>query len=372
MKIRMIDTENRQDVRRFIEFPFELYRDSLEWVPPLTGDMRLILNKKKHPYFEHSAAEFLLAEEGGKTLGRVAVLDNRVYNEYQKKRTAFFYLFDAIEDKEVSRALFEKAVEWAGQRGLSRMTGPSGFIQGDGIGLLVHGFEHRPAMGIPYNYSYYDDLMKDAGFAKLTDTHSGYLSGAHVLDSRFYDIAESVKAKRNFHIKSFKSKRELKDWVPEILKVVNSAFSEGPDYFPMNEREAKAAADRLMMIADPRLIKLVMKGEEIIGFLFVFVDISEALKKTKGRLWPFGWYTLAREFRKSRWANFNGTGLIPGHRGVGANAVLYTEMAKTFRDFRFEHADIVQIDEANFKSMGDMKAIGVDWYKTHRVYEKIF
>src|SRR4030042_3557157 len=104
MKIRMIDTENRQDVRRFIEFPFELYRDSLEWVPPLTGDMRLILNKKKHPYFEHSAAEFLLAEEGGKTLGRVAVLDNRVYNEYQKKRTAFFYLFDAIEDKEVSRA----------------------------------------------------------------------------------------------------------------------------------------------------------------------------------------------------------------------------------------------------------------------------
>jgi len=160
-------------------------------------------------------------------------------------------------------------------------------------------------------------------------------------------------------------------WIPRIQQLFNIAFSEGSDFCPLSEKEAKLVAKRLLAIANPKLIKLVMKDSEIIGFLFAFVDISAGIQKTKGKLFPFGWITLKREFKLTKWVNFNGTGLLPHHRGVGANAVLYTEMANTVKQFGFEHADIVQVEEKNVKSLGDMKAIGVTWYKKHRVYEMV-
>jgi hypothetical protein len=132
-----------------------------------------------------------------------------------------------------------------------------------------------------------------------------------------------------------------------------------------------AVADRLLAISDPRLLKGVMKGEEIAGFVFAFPDISAAIQKTKGRIWPLGWIHLLREFRRTNWVNLNGLGLLPEHRGVGANAVLYTELAKSVYDFGFEHADVVQIEERNVKSLGEMAAIGVEWYKRHRIYRRV-
>ncbi|MBC8186294.1 hypothetical protein H8E88_34865 [candidate division KSB1 bacterium] len=372
MKIRKINTNNPKDINQFIQFPFELYKESAYWVPPFISDVAKTLNRNKHPFYEHSTAEFFLAENKSQTLGRLAVLDNRKFNELQKQKTAFFYYFEAVEDTSAAQALFDEGQKWAQQRGLNKIIGPMGFMQGDGIGLLVEGFEHRPAIGISYNFPYYDALLKQAGYDKKTDYFSGYLPGTHKLPQRFYDIAEKVKAKRNFSIKSFKNKKELKQWIPRIQKLYNESFSDNFEHYPISEKEAEIIADKLLAIADPRLIKLVMKEDDIIGFLFAFVDISAAIKKTKGRIFPFGWITLKREFKRTNWVNFNGTGLLPGHRGVGANAVLYTEMANTVKQYGFEHADIVQIEEKNIKSLGDMKAIGVEWYKKHRVYEKVF
>ena len=369
MQIRKIDTTNQKEINQFIQLPFKLYKESAYWVPSFISDVTKTLNRNQHPFYEHSTAAFFLAEKNERTLGRLAILDNRKYNELQKQKTAFFYYFEAVEDSSVTQLLFEEAKKWARQRGLNKIIGPMGFMQGDGIGLLVEGFEHRPAIGISYNFPYYDTVLKKAGFDKKTDYYSGYLPGTHKLPQRFYDIAERVKEKRNFSIKSFKSKNELKQWIPRIQKLYNDSFSENFEHYPISEKEAEIIADKLLAIANPKLIKLVMKGDEIIGFLFAFVDISAAIQKTKGRIFPFGWITLKREFKRTNWVNFNGTGLLPGHRGVGANAVLYTEMANTVKQYGFEHADIVQVEEKNIKSLGDMKAIGVEWYKTHRVYE---
>jgi hypothetical protein len=371
MQIRKIDTENKYDVNRFLQFPFDLYKESNEWVPPFISDVKKTMNRKKHPFYEHSTAAFFLSQKNGHTLGRLAVLDNRKYNELQKQKTAFFFYFESVDDKVVSQALFDEGKKWAQQRGLNKIIGPMGFMQGDGIGLLVKGFDNRPAIGISYNFPYYDDLLKKTDFKKKTDYFSGYLPGTHELPQRFYDIAEKVKAKRNFRIKSFKNKNELKQWIPRIQKLYNESFSDNFEHYPISEKEAEIIADKLLAIANPKLIKLVMKGDEIIGFLFAFVDISAGIQKTKGRIFPFGWITLKREFSRTKWVNFNGTGLLPGHRGVGANAVLYTEIANTVKQYGFEHADIVQVEEKNIKSLGDMKAIGVEWYKKHRVYEKI-
>ncbi len=370
MQVRKIDTDNRRDVRRFIQLAFDIYKDSAQWVPPILPEIQAVFNRKKHPFYRHSDADFFIVEDGKRPLARVAVMENRNYNRHHGVKDAFFYYFDAYNDPDAVRLLFDAAFDWARARGLTRIIGPKGFLQGDGMGVLVEGFEHRPAVGIPYNHPYYEALLLACGFEKETDFSSGYLPGNHDLDPRFYEIAERVKERRGFHIKSFASEKELREWIPRIGKVYNDSFVNNWEYCPITPEEMKVIGDRLIAIAHPRLIKLVMKGDQPIGFVFGFMDISAAIQKTKGRVWPFGWIALMREFKRTKWVNFNGTGLLPEYQGLGGNAILYTELAKSAREFGFLHADVVQVEEQNMKSLGDMAAIGVRWYKRHRLYRR--
>jgi hypothetical protein len=158
--------------------------------------------------------------------------------------------------------------------------------------------------------------------------------------------------------------------VPEIQRINNEAFTDVWGYFPIDEAEAEASADRFLAAADPRLIKLVTKKDEIIGFVIGYPDISAGIQRAKGRLWPFGWIHILLEFRRTKWANFNGVGLLPKYQGVGANAVLYVELGKSAFEFNFEHADLVQVAETNMKSLGEVNAAGAEWYKRHRVYRR--
>lgn len=370
MQIRKLHTDNPQDVRQFIALPFVLYRNCAQWVPPLVSDVQSALNRRKHPFFRHSDADFFVAVDHGATLGRIAVFENRNYNRHQHSQTAHFYYFDSVDDVDVTQALFEAAFDWARSRGLSEIHGPKGPGAGDGLGLLVDGFEHRPAMGIPYNFSYYASHLVQTGFEKRYDLMSGHLRGSYDLPQRFYELAEKVKARRGFWVKSFGSKREGREWIPRIGKVLNASFVDTQDYYPATDEEIAVAAEQLLTIADPRMIKLVMLEDEVVGFVFAFPDLSAAIQRAHGRLWPFGWYYLLLEFKRTKWVNANGLGLVPRHRGMGANVLLYTELAKTLRDYHFEHADIVQVGEDNMKSLAEMQAIGVQWYKRHRVYQR--
>ena len=175
--IRKLDTSSRRDVNRFIDLPFRIYRDCPQWVPPLVDDVKLMLNRKKYPFYEHSDADFFLAEREDRTVARIAVFENRHYNEHARSRTAFFYLFDAEDDPEAAVALFEQIEAWARARGLDKIVGAKGFLQGDGVGVLVEGFEHHPAVGIPYNHAYYGELIERAGYTRQRDFMSAYLPG---------------------------------------------------------------------------------------------------------------------------------------------------------------------------------------------------
>jgi hypothetical protein len=373
MQVRKLDTSKKRDVRAFVRFPFQLYRDCSQWVPPLLPDMRLALNRAKYPFYRQSDADFFLVESEGQTLGRIAVLENRPYNEYHGSKAAFFYYLEMVEDVQVARALFGAAFDWARKRDLDTVYGPKGFLRGDAHGVLVEGFEHRPAIGVPYNYPYYDAYLRDSGFEKELDYYSGYASGDHELPQRFFDVAERVKARRGFQVRSFKSKYELLALAPLIHRIYQSAFVQVWGYYPVTEDEIRALIQRIASIADPRLIKLVLKDEEAIGFVIAYPDVSAAIQRIRGRLWPFGWIWVLLETKRTKWVNFNGVGILPRYQGVGANAVLYQELVKTIRSdaFHFEHADFVQAAENNIHSLGDANAIGVSWYKTHRIYRKV-
>ncbi len=170
MKILQIENTDRYRTQQFIDLPFRIYRDNPVWVPPMSSDVKIMFDKQHNPYYQHSQAAFFLAVSAdGVAVGRLAVLNNRHFNEYNQEQTAFFSLFECQNDLLASQGLFNAGFEWARRAGLTRITGPRGFSSLDGLGMLVKGFEHRPAFGIPYNLPYYPSLVESSGFSPLTD-----------------------------------------------------------------------------------------------------------------------------------------------------------------------------------------------------------
>ena len=370
MHIQNIPTSDRRQVRLFLDFPFRLYRDVPQWVPPLAGDARHMLDRRSHPFYRHSDAAFFLAWEGERPVGRLAVLDNAHYNAHNQEHTAFFYLFECEDNRAAAQGLFDAAMAWARQRGLERMIGPKGFTALDGMGLLVRGFEHRPALGIPYNLSYYPALVEAAGFEPWEDVVSGYLGSETAFPARIHEVADRVVARRGLRIARFRRRRDLRALVPHLQPLYNAAIEGTSGNTPLTAEEAHTMARQLLWFADPRLIKIVFKGAEPIGFLFAYPDISAALQRTRGRLVPWGWVTVLREFRRTEWININGAGILPQHRGLGATAVLFSEIHKSIVESGCRHVEIVQVSVNNERMQRELRDLGVDFYKTHRVYQR--
>ncbi len=371
MKIRQIDTSNKRDVKKFIDFPNQLYKSNPYFCPALEPEARSVLNREKHPFYKHSCADFFLAESEGDVIGRIAAIHNTRHNEYRKVCTAFFWGFDVANDFQAAQKLFEATFAWARNRERKIILGPRGLTGTDASGVLVEGFDRRTVMGGPYNHPYYDPFIQNMGFKKLTDHLSGYLPTSYQLPQRFYDLAEKIEKRRDYWIKHFSSKEEMKEFAPRALAVHEEAFSGTHEWHPDTPEERQAFAEGLIAIADPRLIKLVMKGEQVVGFGICYPDLSEGLRRSKGRLWPFGWWHLKREAKRTKWLLANGVGLLPTYQNMGANVLLYTAMAKAVHEaVQFEHADFVQVNEINFKSRSDMESLGVKWVKVHRSYTR--
>jgi len=371
MKIYPINTRRRSEARRFVDFPNQLYRHCPQWVPYPAADGLAQLNRN-NAYFEHSDADFFVAEKNGQMLGRICVMENRHYNEYHRADHAFFFLFDAVDDSTVARGLFEAAIEWARKRWLTKIIGPKGFVPFDGMGMLTKGFEHRPAMGVPYNFAYYNRFMTELGFEKEIDFTSFYLNSRQFdMPDRVRRAAEWVKKRRHLRVKTFTGKAELRRWIPTLVDTYNQVFVNNWEYVPVTPAETEELGGRMLQIVDPEHIKLVLdRDDRVVGFLLTFLDIGETLQQTGGRLLPFGWLKLLRGLHQTPWVNINGMGILEEYRGLGGNAILYAELEKTLRQGSFEHADLVQMADSVTYMLADMETMGVRPYKVHRIYRR--
>jgi len=371
MHILQLDLHNKKQVDDFLRLPFSIYRDIPQWVPPLQMDERLRLNPKRFPFYRHSHASFFLAIEGTRPVGRLAVLDNSRFNEFNKTRTAFFYLFECEHNKEIATALFNSAFDWARSRGLNKVIGPKGFTPLDGFGLLVKGFEYRPAFGLPYNPAYYMDLIEAQGFIKEGETVSGYLGTDIQFPPRIHELAERLALRRGLRILRCNTRKDLRNLVRHLKELYNNSLEGTTGTTPLTDEEVDTMANQLIWLADPKLVKLVMRDDKAVGFLLAYPDVSAALQKTRGRLFPFGWLILLIELRRTDWININGAGLLPEYRGSGGTAILYSEMFKSVSENpRYKHADVVQIGVENENMQREMENFGVDFYKMHRTYMK--
>jgi len=371
MKILEIEMSDRYRIQKFIDLPYIIYRETPQWVPPLVTENKRIFDQQHNPFYQHSKASFFLATSAdGAAIGRLAVLNNQHYNDYNHEQTAFFYLFECNNNPDASRELFEAGFDWARKNGLSKIVGPKGFSSLDGLGMLVNGFEHRPAFGIPYNLPYYPELVESIGFTSQSDIVSGYLSADMQFPQKIHRISELVQQRRGLSIARYRTRRDLRHLVTQLKDLYNGMMEGTTGNVPLTDEEAKSIANQLLWFADPRLIKIIMKDDTPVGFLFAYPDISAAVQRTKGRIFPFGWIDLLKEMKRTKWVDINGAGILEEYRGLGGTAILFSEMYKSIAEGGFKNAEIVQIGVENDKMQRELRELGIDFYKTHRVYQR--
>ena len=374
LTIEKVDTENKAQIKSFVQFYYDLYKDCPQWVPPLFMDAYLPLNRKKHPFFEHSDADFYIAVRDGQVVGRICAGENKLFNEYHKTKKSQFYFFDSENDQSTASALFDAVFDWTKSHNLDTVVGPKGLSPFDGYGIQIEGFDIRQMMTMMnYNYDYYPKLVEALGFVKEVDFVSCYLpSDAFAIPERVERIAQRVLQRGNLWVKHFKSKRELVSWAQRIGRTYNKTFINNWEYYPFTQGDVDYAVQNVFMVADHRLIKLIMHGEDIVGFLFAFPDASAALQRAKGRLFPFGIVDLMLEMKRTRTVSGNGMGVLPEFQGVGGNALLYYEMGKTMLDFKqFQFVEMTQVAETTRQMRADLKNLNGVEYKNHRVYRKV-
>jgi len=375
IEVIKVDTQNKGQVKEFIDFHYELYQGTPQWVPPFYSDMNLVFDKKKHPFYEKNAADFFMAKREGKVVARVAATENAVFNDYHHTKKAQFYYYDSFDDQEASDAVFNASFQWARDRKLDTIVGPKGFGILDGYGIQIEGNENRAMMTMMnYNFPYYRKLVESIGFEKEVDFVSCYITREQfVLPSKVQEVARRVEERGYFHVKDFKTKKELRDWSWRIGQTYNQTFVNNWEYYPLTEREIQFMLDSLLTIADPKMIKVIMHKDEIIGFLFGFPDVTEALQRQKGKVGftrPWGIIDILQEFKKTTFISLNGAGVLPEFQGRGANALLYNEMAKFLQGSQFEAAELTQVAETAVQMRKDLKTVGGKEYKNHRVFRK--
>jgi hypothetical protein len=338
-------------------------------------DEETYLNPKRHPFYKHSTADFFIAVRAGRDVGRIALLENRRYNEHHGEKQAQFYLFECENDPEAAQKLFESGFQWARQRGLTKIIGPKGFSVLDGFGLLIKGFEQRQLMSLlTYNPPYYVDLVEANGFVKEIDFLSASLDTA---DFRLPDwirtLAKSVEEKHHLSGRHFRLAVELflwNQWSERLITYYNQVFVDSWEYWPLTHHDVRFVANNIRPLVRPELMTVIERGNELAGFLFGFPDVSAALRRAGGHLSLLSLVDLLIERQRSRGLVLYALGLSPDLRLDGGVAVLVSHMEKMARKNGIQRIDFTEVSERTWQVLNELEAFGIKADRVHRVYTR--
>lgn len=374
MSVEVKSVRNRLALHEFITFPKHLYRDSRTWVPMFDLDYRRFY-RRKHPFFQHAEAEFLMVWLDGEPAARVMMIHNERYNAEHDRAAAQFYFIDFVDRQDVTDALFAAMEQWARARGLNELMGPifSGATYGGGV--LVDGFEHPAAMTMmPYNYAYYRTHYERVGFVKHFDLLSLVADPTRFrLPEKIERLAERVRRRGHMKVLEFESKADLKRIAHEVARLYNPTLADHGENYPLTEAELDQLIDELLQIAQPDLEKVITYDGNVVGFMLGFPDVTRAIQKSRGHLTPLSILRLLWTSKRSRRLVLNGMGIMERYQRLGGNALIYSEIARTVRGtdrYEFDEAEMVQINEQTDLMLADMQRLGAQVYKRHRVYTK--
>ena len=367
--------ESKSEMKKFIRFNYELYKDNQYSVPDIYEDM-LETFSDKNAAMEFCEAIYFLAYKDGKVVGRVAGIINNKANKTWNLNAVRFGWIDFIDDPEVSRALIEAVEEWGRSKGKTEIQGPLGFTDLDAEGMLIEGFEELGTMATIYNYPYYPKHIEALGFEKDADWIELLINVPREtgLPERLKRISEIVMQKYNLQIKKYTSAKKLAaDYGQEIFKLINEAFKPLFGYSELSQKQIDQYVKTYLPILDLKLISLITEADgRLIGVGISMPSMSRALQKAKGKLFPFGWWHLlkALKWKKPKILDLMLVAIKPEYQGKGVNSLLFYDLLPIYIQEGYEYVETNVELESNSKVQQQWIYFDRRQHKRRRCFKK--
>jgi len=364
--------ESSGEVKKFIDFPHDLYKDDPTYVPELYISQEKLFNRKKNPFFKHAVVDLFFAYKDGKIAGRIAAIDNGGYKKFTGNNDGFFGFFDVIEDYAVAEALLNTVKEWCSQRGLSNIIGPVNFSTNDTCGMLIDSYDVPPVILMTYNKKYYNDFMDRFGFRKKMDLLAYRIGTKENMNQRVIAMRPLLENRlkrdgiliRKFNMKNFKSE------VDKLHEVYNAAWEKNWGFVPMTKDEFRFAASDMKAIVDTDFAYVAEHNGKAIGFALTVPNLNEVTIKIKrGRLLPTGIFTLLMNQKKVKSVRIITLGVIEGYRKAGIDACFYAMNLEAAARKGIDYGEASWILENNDLMNKALLHIGGKVYKKYRLYE---
>jgi GNAT superfamily N-acetyltransferase len=362
----------RREVRRFLAVSDAVYRDDPHWVAPLVMDLEKVFTDR-NPFFEHAEMELWVATRAGRDVGRIAAIEDRLYNQRQEVPAAFFGFYEALPAPEISQALFQAVFQWARARGFTRVLGPMNPSSNDECGLLVRGYGCPPVFMMPYNPESYVAQVEAAGFHKAKDLLAFHIDLANSPTRRLARVGERLQKRQGDVTCRPVRRRTLSADLAKVKEVYNEAWEENWGFAPMTDGEIDFMADRLKMVLLEGLVWLAETPAEPVGFLLALPDFNQALKPLRGRLLSSGLFQFLpylAGWKRPSTVRVVVLGVKERFRNRGIEAAMLAEGLKTGARVGFKDCEASWVLEENEKVRRVIELFGGTAYKTYRLYER--
>lgn len=329
---RIIEVRTRRELRQFIKFPIDLYRDCPQYVPALNGDQ--VKSLTSCSTLSYCSRRMWLAMDGKKVVGRICGIINPRYNERYGTHRARFGWFDTIDDMEVAKLLLGTAEAWAKEQGMDEIHGPLYYNTLGKQGMLVEGFENIPPFNCLYNFPYYKDFVEALGYEKECDWVQFKAAADQIVPDKMRNIASRLQERYHLVEGDINKLKKDKALIREFFRIYNDSFATSvQNFIPFTEEEIEEEAAQSIPLLDKRLCCFLMTPEgEIAAFGVSFPSISKALQKARGRMFPFGWFHLLRALRKFDTIDLMINGAAPAWQNTGVSAIYHCLSADHYRE----------------------------------------
>ena len=375
MNIEIKKVQTKQDLKTFIRFNYEMYKNNPYSVPDLYEDMMDTFSPKKNPAFEFCEADYFLAYKDGRLVGRVAAIINNRANETWEKKSVRFGWIDFEDDIEISRALLDTVKRWGRERGMVEIEGPLGFTDMDAEGMLIEGFEELSTMATIYNHPYYPKHMEQLGFEKAVDWVERKIYIPDAVPEKHLRIAKIVSEKYGLHVRKLRNKKDVMEnnTARRIFECINDAFAPLFGYSRMTDRQIDKYVKTYIPVLDLRMVSVVEDNDgNIIAAGISMPSMSHALQRAKGRMFPFGWWHLLKALKWGRdeMLDLLLIGVRPDYQGKGVNALIFADLIPVYNQLGFKYAESNVELEDNGKVQNQWQYFDVVQHKRRRCFRQ--
>ena len=370
MSITIRETRTRKDLRRFINFPFTLYRNNKYWIPPLLMDEWNVLDSNKNPAFDHCRVKYLLAEKDGRPVGRIAGIINDKYIEKWKHKYCRFGWFDFVDDIEVSGALLEAVESWAREKGMTALHGPLGFTDMDREGMLIEGFEELGTLNTLYNHSYYPQHMEKHGYGKDIDWVEFEVQVPKEIPEKVMRLQKLVLQRNKLRIVESK-KKNMRPYARKMFDLINETYSDLYGFVTMTDKQIDVTINQYFGFIHPDYAMFIVDEQDnLIAFGIAMPSLSRALQRSGGRLLPFGFIHLLWALKFPKYIDMLLVAVRPDYQARGITALLMNEMTKNAMKNGVISAETNVELETNTQVQAIWKHFNARQHKRRRCYIK--